>query len=107
MTSTPTLSPIILVMGFSLLGPEMLLTYAGIVIVGAVCLGRIGNYVVGRADVIKTQMNIMLRAAARRAVGRQSARLTAARPNRLVRAVRWAILEDLSGSETAGRCCSD
>ncbi|MBL9161609.1 MAG: permease [Planctomycetaceae bacterium] len=99
MTSAPTLSPIILVMGFSLLGPEMLLTYAGIVIVGAVCLGRIGNYVVGRANVVEAHEH-HASCGCKKSSRPTVARLTAARPNRLVRAVRWALFD--LGSETSG-----
>jgi uncharacterized membrane protein YraQ (UPF0718 family) len=94
MTSAPTLSPIILVMGYSLLGPEMLLTYTGIVIVGAVCLGWIGNHVIGRADVVEVHEH-------HASCGcKKSSRPAAARLNRLLRAVRWALFD--LGSETSG-----
>lgn len=94
MTSAPTLSPIILVMGYSLLGPEMLLTYTGIVIVGAVSLGWIGNHIIGRAKMVEVHGH-------HASCGcKKSSRPTTAQTNRLLRAVRWALFD--LGSETSG-----
>lgn len=50
MTSAPAVSPVTLVLGFSLLGPALLATYATAVVCGACLIGLMGNYLLREGD---------------------------------------------------------
>lgn len=94
MTSAPTLSPIILVMGYSLLGPPLLVTYMCIVIVGAASLGWIGNRYLSRPGAAQVDELPSTCGC------KKNPKSSPAKQNRLFCAARWALFD--LGAETSG-----
>ena len=99
MMTAPTLSPIVLVMGYMLLGPTLLATYVAVVAGGAFAIGWLGN----RLPLQLTSASAAEHAKTCGCGGSHSQKLHSTTPpfwHRLIRASHWGFWE--LGADTSG-----